>query len=165
MYLTELDTETIRGATLKQLGGCRKAALVNCATKLNGSDCLETFEQFSNQIPITRLTIQQLKRYIITMLDNLEREKVLEIGLLIVGETITGNVEKCNVCYELMGRQMNNLPCGHWIHYTCMAKGVDTRCPICRREVLHDLPYGTQQDIAQNKMVDQIRQLTGLQRN
>jgi hypothetical protein len=60
-----------------------------------------------------------------------------------------------------MGKQKNNLPCGHWIHYGCLEKTCSSKCPCCRKDILEELPwrikYDLERAIKRKKEMDQLR--------
>lgn len=100
---------------------------------------------------VSTMTIPQLCRYITDILeDKSQSEKHDKILKYVFDKKITTNIEKCCTCMEYMGAQKNSLPCGHWCHFKCLAKQLDFRCPICRKDLKGQLNWQVEEKIQRN---------------
>ncbi len=50
--------------------------------------------------------------------------------------TVIPEVEDCPVCLEPYYHTGKALKCGHGVHMKCIVESGQSRCPICRREVV-----------------------------
>ena len=127
-----MDSEALVNSILRKVRQQRKAERLELARQLNAnSDAVERFEQFSGPVQLPELTNQQLYRFINKKLSESDNEDLMRVGGHLQAFK-NWNMEQCCVCLELMGRQQNNLECGHWIHWECVRKSGRRRCPICR---------------------------------
>jgi len=118
-------------AILARLRSARKNELITVATKLTGCDILDQFRQFTTPVKIADLTCEQLRWLIEKELKSSDLKIDITFTYLKLDQ-IKINREECCICMDVMGRQKNSLPCGHWVHFKCFDQTGVPKCPMCR---------------------------------
>lgn len=51
------------------------------------------------------------------------------------GKFVQDRPTQCPVCYNTLAQCKKPLPCGHWVHMSCVKRANTGTCPLCRHKI------------------------------